>query len=73
VYYWRFDSKSDVWSYGVTMWEATSYGEKPYKVGRAIHVYNLPLYSPKTKYWGYIGITLFVHLSVHLVSPTSPK
>ncbi|XP_052774954.1 tyrosine-protein kinase SYK-like isoform X2 [Mya arenaria] len=31
VYYWKFDSKSDVWSYGVTMWEATSYGEKPYK------------------------------------------
>ncbi|XP_052255888.1 tyrosine-protein kinase SYK-like isoform X2 [Dreissena polymorpha] len=31
VYYWKFDSKSDVWSYGVTMWEATSYGDKPYK------------------------------------------
>lgn len=31
VYYWKFDSKSDVWSFGVTMWEATSYGDRPYK------------------------------------------
>ncbi|XP_045158360.2 tyrosine-protein kinase SYK-like [Mercenaria mercenaria] len=30
VYFWKFDSKSDVWSYGVTMWEATSYGDRPY-------------------------------------------
>lgn len=32
VYFWKFDSKSDVWSYGVTMWEATSYGGRPYFV-----------------------------------------
>jgi serine/threonine protein kinase len=26
-----FDEKSDVWSYGVTCWEATSYGMRPYQ------------------------------------------
>ncbi|CAH8622004.1 unnamed protein product [Heterobilharzia americana] len=31
IYYFRFDSKSDVWSYGITLWEVYSYGERPYR------------------------------------------
>ena len=28
--YRKFTSASDVWSYGVVMWETMSYGERPY-------------------------------------------
>jgi len=31
-YFHLFNSKTDVWSYGVALWEAASYGDKPYKV-----------------------------------------
>ena len=26
-----FHSQIDIWSFGVTLWEATSYGEPPYR------------------------------------------
>jgi len=30
VAYGKFSSASDVWSYGILMWEVMSYGERPY-------------------------------------------
>ena len=30
IQYRKFTSASDVWSYGIVMWEGMSYGERPY-------------------------------------------
>ena len=30
IAYRKFTSASDVWSYGIVMWEVVSYGERPY-------------------------------------------
>lgn len=30
IQYRKFSSASDVWSYGIVMWEVMSYGERPY-------------------------------------------
>ncbi|GAB6031661.1 Tyrosine-protein kinase ZAP-70 [Chamberlinius hualienensis] len=47
IYYFKFSSKSDVWSFGITLWEAMGRGGKPYMgmTGREI----LQMFSNNTR------------------------
>ena len=48
IQYRKFTSASDVWSYGIVMWEVMSYGERPYwdmsnqDVSCCFTVYHVP-------------------------------
>ncbi|VEL35054.1 unnamed protein product [Protopolystoma xenopodis] len=71
IYYFRFDSKSDVWSFGVTLWEVYSYGDRPYKDMKGAQILTMldqglrlcrPLRCPEAIYsimqdcWNFEGV-----------------
>ena len=69
IAYRKFTSASDVWSYGVVMWEVMSYGERPYwnwsnqDVIKAVEKgFRLPPPMVRTTFFGvYLLVTYTVH------------
>ena len=41
LHYYKFTSKGDVWSYGITIWEVCSYGNRPYRGMSGREVLNM--------------------------------
>lgn len=39
--YYKFSSKGDVWSFGITVWEVCSYGSRPYKGMRGREILDM--------------------------------
>ena len=54
INYLRFTSASDIWSYGVTLWEFFTYGFQPWAGMNGQQVNNLSGHSllPHPRHWG---------------------